>query len=165
VSKIAVTIDRRTFEVEFGPGPRCVDALAVAVDGEAVAIRLPDWDKPVDEMEWIIIGGRVYEVAFDRDLHWIKAFSGIHQLDVRDLQAAAPRPLSGDGRVKAPIPGQIARVLVEVGQAVEAGQPVLVLEAMKMENEIRAPRPGRVSAVHVAAGEAVVLHQLLAEVA
>ena len=55
-------------------------------------------------------------------------------------------------------------MLVQPGQAVSAGQPLLVLEAMKMENEIRAPRSGQVERVNVAVGQGVPLGMLLAEV-
>ena len=75
------------------------------------------------------------------------------------------RPAVADGRVKAPIPGLIARVLVAPGQAVETGQPLLVLEAMKMENELRAPRGGTVQAVKVKPGQTVTLGELMVEVA
>jgi acetyl-CoA/propionyl-CoA/long-chain acyl-CoA carboxylase, biotin carboxylase, biotin carboxyl carrier protein len=59
------------------------------------------------------------------------------------------------GEVAVPMQGTIVKVLVEVGQAVEAGQPVVVLEAMKMENQINAERAGTVKAVKVAAGDTV----------
>ena len=65
---------------------------------------------------------------------------------------------------KAPIPGLIARVLVAPGQTVEVGEPLLVLEAMKMENEIRAARAGVVQEIAVSEGETVVLGDLLVEV-
>jgi biotin carboxyl carrier protein len=74
------------------------------------------------------------------------------------------RPASTDARIKAPIPGVIVRLLVEVGQEVAADQPVLVLEAMKMENEIRAARAGTVASMHVQPGQSVKLHELLAEI-
>ena len=51
--------------------------------------------------------------------------------------------------------GTIVKVLVEVGSQVEAGQPVVVLEAMKMENQIQAERPGTVKEIKVAAGDTV----------
>ncbi len=57
--------------------------------------------------------------------------------------------------VKAYMPGRVVEVRVEVGAQVEAGQPLVVLEAMKMQNEIQAERGGTVSRVFVAAGEAV----------
>jgi acetyl/propionyl-CoA carboxylase alpha subunit len=164
MSKIAVTIDGQVYEVNLRLGSGSVSSLPVTVDGQTLGVLLPDAGRPVDEMEWLIVAGRPYEVAFDRDLRWIKAFNGIHRLELRDLDAAVPRPLSGGGRVKAPIPGLIVRVLVTPGQAVEAGQPLVVLEAMKMENEIRAPRAGQLSAVHVAPGVGVALGQLLVEI-
>ncbi len=58
-------------------------------------------------------------------------------------------------RVEAPMPGLVLKVLVEPGQAISKGDPLLVLEAMKMENDIKAPFDGIVSAVHVGTGEAV----------
>ena len=79
--------------------------------------------------------------------------------------AETTRPAVADGRVKAPIPGLIARVLVAPGQTVETGQPLLVLEAMKMENELRAPRGGTVQAVKVKPGQTVTLGELMVEVA
>jgi hypothetical protein len=58
-------------------------------------------------------------------------------------------------RIRSQMPGKIVRLLVREGAAVEKGQSLLVMEAMKMENEIRAPQAGRVSAVKVAEGQAV----------
>ncbi len=58
-------------------------------------------------------------------------------------------------RVKAQMPGKMIRVMVKPDQVVEKDQPLMVMEAMKMENEIRAPGPGRVSQVHVIEGQAV----------
>jgi biotin carboxyl carrier protein len=66
--------------------------------------------------------------------------------------------------IEAVMPGRVVRLLVEEGQEVEAGQGVLVLEAMKMENEVAAPRAGTVSTVKVAQGETVETGQLLAVV-
>lgn len=73
---------------------------------------------------------------------------------VRSLKAAAPRGEHA-GLVRAPMPGLVLRVEVEVGQPVVPGSGLVVLEAMKMENEIRAPGPGRVKAVLVKAGQTV----------
>ena len=57
--------------------------------------------------------------------------------------------------VVAPMPGRVVRVLVEAGDTVTATQPVVVVEAMKMENELRSPKAGRVKDVAVAAGASV----------
>lgn len=71
---------------------------------------------------------------------------------------AAPAAKSGPGAgtpVKAPLPGVVTKVLVEAGQAVKKGDTVLVLEAMKMENNITAEADGTVTGVCVAAGDSV----------
>ena len=62
---------------------------------------------------------------------------------------------SGDLVIKSPMPGRVVKVLVAKGAAVEVGQGLLVLEAMKMENEVKAKVAGTVAEVHVAAGAAV----------
>jgi acetyl/propionyl-CoA carboxylase alpha subunit len=68
----------------------------------------------------------------------------------------------GAQRLVAPMPGRVLRVLVAVGDAVSARQPLLVVEAMKMENELSCPRPGRVKEVAVVAGQSVEAGRLLA---
>lgn len=68
-----------------------------------------------------------------------------------------------DREIRAPMPGLVLRVLVEPGDAVEEGQGVVVLEAMKMENELKAPMAGTVAAVHAASGAAVGKNDLLIE--
>jgi acetyl-CoA/propionyl-CoA carboxylase biotin carboxyl carrier protein len=83
----------------------------------------------------------------------------------RSAGAAAARPrraagagasaAAGSGKVAVPMQGTIVKVLVEVGQSVEAGQPVCVLEAMKMENNINADKSGTVTEIKVAPGQSV----------
>ncbi|HEV7128158.1 MAG TPA: biotin/lipoyl-containing protein, partial [Ktedonobacterales bacterium] len=63
---------------------------------------------------------------------------------------------SGEATVTAPMPGLVANVLVAVGDTVERGQTVVVLEAMKMENDLVAPRAGVIHAILVARGQAVI---------
>jgi len=73
---------------------------------------------------------------------------------IRDLSAANAAP-SGPAPVLAPMPGLIVRVNVSPGDMVEAGQGVVVMEAMKMENELRATSSGKVKSVEVSPGTAV----------
>ena len=63
------------------------------------------------------------------------------------------------------MPGLVARILVNPGQAISPGQGLVVLEAMKMENELRATVPGTVRTIAVAAGQAVEKGQILVELA
>ena len=70
--------------------------------------------------------------------------------------AAAPAAGPGEGApVKAPLPGVVAKILVAMGQSVKKGETVLVLEAMKMENNITAECDGKVTGICVAAGDSV----------
>jgi biotin carboxyl carrier protein len=73
---------------------------------------------------------------------------------IRDLSAATAGP-TGPAPIIAPMPGLIVRVNVSVGDRVEAGQGLVVMEAMKMENELRAIAPGTVRSVEVSPGTAV----------
>jgi biotin carboxyl carrier protein len=73
---------------------------------------------------------------------------------IRDLSAASAAP-AGPAPILAPMPGMIVRVSVKAGDRVEAGQGVVVMEAMKMENELRATAAGVVRSVEVSAGMAV----------
>ena len=79
--------------------------------------------------------------------------------DERQLRLAGGRSnldaTSGELQIKAPIPGMVVRVLVRTGDSVLAGQSLVILEAMKMENELRAVREGVVGDVRVKAGERV----------
>lgn len=68
---------------------------------------------------------------------------------------------SGRRDVKAAMPGKVIKILVEPGQTVEAAAGLLILEAMKMQNEVRSPGPGTVAAIRVAVGDTVASGQVL----
>jgi biotin carboxyl carrier protein len=116
------------------------------------------------EIEWMILSERPYELTFDDQLRWVRDYSGLHRVEIQDQEARVTRPRSGDGRIKAPIPGLVTRILVQEGQEVQADQPVVVLEAMKMENEIRAPFDGVITTIAAEPGQSVVRGAVLAEV-
>jgi biotin carboxyl carrier protein len=78
---------------------------------------------------------------------------------------AAPPPRTGPASVESPMPGKVVKVLVAVGDEVKAGQGVVVVEAMKMENELKAAKDGKVSSITVQEGQAVEAGQTLATLA
>ncbi len=164
MSKLLVKIDGHAFQVELDGFSSNGDGFTAVIDGKPVTVIIPNGNQPAARMDWIIVDERPYELSFDTEMNWMKAFSGMHQLEVLDMEAVVPRPRSGDGRIKAPIPGLITRLLVAVGDKVEIGQPVLVLEAMKMENEIRAPCTGTIKSIHGQIGESVIRNEVLAEI-
>jgi len=81
---------------------------------------------------------------------------------IRSLTVGAARQ-RGPAILRAPMPGLVVRILVEAGQEVAAGAGLVVLEAMKMENELKAPAAGTVGAVRAQPGEAVEKGQVLVE--
>ncbi|HMD36978.1 MAG TPA: acetyl-CoA carboxylase biotin carboxyl carrier protein subunit, partial [Vicinamibacterales bacterium] len=76
-------------------------------------------------------------------------------------RGAATDTGSGPQRIAAPMPGKVVRVLVKAGDAVQARQPIVVVEAMKMENELRAERDGTVAELHAREGLLVEAGSLL----
>ncbi len=160
MSKYAVSIDGKNYELDFELPLQRGQEFMICVGDQHLRVRIP----ATSAMDWIIIDDHPYEVHFDTNGRWLQGKEDVHTVDVHDRDTARARPASADGRVKAPIPGMITRVLVTAGQSVELGQPILILEAMKMENEIRAPRAGVVGAVHVEVGRIVKRKELLAEI-
>jgi len=73
----------------------------------------------------------------------------------RRARAGAGDVAAGGGSVRSPMPGRVVKLLVDVGDAVRIGQGVVIVEAMKMENELRAEVDGVVEAIHVAADDRV----------
>jgi glutaconyl-CoA/methylmalonyl-CoA decarboxylase subunit gamma len=82
----------------------------------------------------------------------------------KPIVAAAPSSMNVSGNILvSPLPGTVTEVFVKAGEEVEAGQVILVIEAMKMKNSIRSVRDGIVAAVHVRAGQTVAHKQSLVE--
>ena len=108
----------------------------------------------------ITVNGVAYDVTVDE-----KGNGGTSAAPAAPVaKAAAPAatpvpaqkaPQAGNISVTAPMPGKVLAVKVKVGDSVTSGAPVLVLEAMKMENDIVAPKDGKVVAVNVKAGDSV----------
>jgi biotin carboxyl carrier protein len=116
-----------------------------------------------------IVEGRSFdfEVHQEDDQMLVVSRDGSTRLSLTDRArrvAARGKPRHHEGgraQLKAIMPGRVVNVLVAVGDEVEAGQGVLIIEAMKMENELKAPKAGKVVEVKVAAGQTVEKGDLL----
>jgi len=149
-----------------------LDGEGVHADGEDVAAQV----MPVDgtPVRMVTIGDEVHRVVVrpggTRGTYtlWLDGWRfEVEALDertqaIRDLSGVAAGP-SGPAPLKAPMPGLIVRVSVQVGDQVQAGQGIVVMEAMKMENELRATAAGRVKSVLAIPGTAVEKGALLVE--
>ncbi len=111
----------------------------------------------------IIEDGRVTEARVDGDTVSIAGVRyPIAMEDARKWNpAAASGRAQGRSAIKAPMPGKVVRVLVMVGDAVEAGQGLIVVEAMKMQNELKTQRAGKVTEVHAKENDTVEAGTLL----
>jgi len=138
----------------------------VEVDGTRYEI---DAHKLEGDFYSILSDGRSFEVSVERrrDGYYVRHGAGERMVTFSDRSRRAREQLQAGGgpeRVVSVMPGKVVRVLVAVGDAVESGQGLLVVEAMKMENEIAASRPGTVTRIAVEAGQAVENGALLAVV-
>jgi biotin carboxyl carrier protein len=166
--ELIITVDGRERAVVVD-GPGQDGRFEVSIDGavhqvDARALRPGTWS--------LLIGGASYVVDLDRRRTGIAASVGDSEamlvvedaLHKRLASAAGARPAVRGEAIRAPIAGKVVKVLVAAGDQVAAGAPVIVLEAMKMENELAAERGGTVSAIHKAAGQAVDTGDLLVEI-
>jgi biotin carboxyl carrier protein len=155
VVKIAATVGGRTCEVTVS---RDNGNLRVAVDGVE---RIVDARKLEADFYTILMEDRSYEVSVEArgTQYYVRHGAAERIVELSDPSRGAREALraasTGTENVVSVMPGRIARVLVAVGDDVEAGAGLVVVEAMKMENEITSPRAGRVAAVHVEAGRTV----------
>jgi biotin carboxyl carrier protein len=163
--KYLVDVDGERLEVELGGD-------GVTLGGTQVNAHLADVEgTPV---RLVTIGGAQHRVVAVRGTSrgryalWIDGWRfDVEALDertrtIRDLSAARATA-SGPAPVTAPMPGLIVRIHVAVGDKVDAGQGVVVMEAMKMENELRAGAAGTVKAIHAVPGKAVEKGTVLVE--
>ena len=164
MSKLAITVDNRTYKVEVDQTEPAGTQTIVTINGQEYCVEMPETDALPEHLEWMIVNGRPYEITFEHDLLWLAINGRLHSVAVRDLDAVGVQQGGGDGRVKAPIPGLIARILVQNGQTVKVGDSLVVLEAMKMENEIHADVAGRVETVRVRPNQSVLRGDVLVEI-
>jgi biotin carboxyl carrier protein len=119
----------------------------------------------------ILLGGKSYEVKQEITGTETNIVVGQERFSavVRDPRSLRSRRSGGAAeqgikKITAPMPGKIVRLLAKEGSSVQAGQSVIVIEAMKMQNELKAPKNGILKKINVSEGAAVEAGQALAEV-
>jgi biotin carboxyl carrier protein len=151
-------LDLRLSEVSSQAGSRLTYALD-GHDGRVDCVRI------AAGVYSILLGGRSYDVRVAAPTLAVNANCGRrivtvgarhYTVDIHDLRRRRPaKPSIASARpqeVIAPMPGRIVKLLVEKGQVVAQGHGLLVIEAMKMQNELRAPRAGTIAEIYVAEG-------------
>ena len=159
--KYLATIGGQSFAVDVRPGGQPGRWL-VAVDG-----REREADLETTARGWLhslLLDGRSYQVARGGDEIEVEghAFAVDIERDLGLARTAGAAAAAGPARVKAPIPGLVVAVNVAIGDEVQHGQALLIVEAMKMQMELKSPRSGRVAELAVSAGQEVAQGQVLA---
>jgi pyruvate carboxylase subunit B len=161
--KYIATVDGHSYRVDAG-------ADAILLDGLPVDIDLHSIDGGFHYS--LLVGAESHEVFVERceDICFVTLGGQRYRVQVEDERARrfgerkAAAEEEGEGDVVSPMPGVVVAVLVEAGQEVRTGEGLLILEAMKMENEIRATRTGVVGAVHVTPGQRVSQNDILVRI-
>ena len=149
------------------------NSAQLSIDGERVRYQRENRD-PVDGTYSlaavgdgacsVLFGGRSYSVALLGGDEF-SVNGRVFRVEIFDPRGRRARRAAGaaEGRqaVAAPMPGRVIRVLVEAGQTVEAGQGLIVVEAMKMQNEMKSPKAGRVLEVKASDGATVAAGDVL----
>lgn len=159
--RYVATVEGKPFVIEIEKEGIAVDGQAHAVDMRRIE-PLPLYSLLVDNLSYevfiepqadkytVVLEGRLYTVEVQEERAW---------------QLVASRPAQpvagGEIVVEAPLPGVIVEVCVTAGQAVRAGETLLILESMKMENRLHSPQDSIVKSVHVAAHDQVSQGQAL----
>jgi biotin carboxyl carrier protein len=145
-SRVIATIDGRRVEADalkISPG-----VYSILLDGRSLEVRV----ETLPDGLLLQTGGREYRVEIVDPRSWRRRHGG--KIDP-----------AGRQQVRAPMAGKIVRVLIAQGQKVESGQGLLVVEAMKMQNEIRSPKTGTVERLAAKEGETVNAGEVLAVIA
>ena len=129
-------------------------ALRIEADGLPCRVVLRGGQAQVDGGEWFALPAA--RIAPEEDGVWRVTHDGTpHRLALGDAYAPASAAATADRRLNAPIPGRVVAMQCAVGDAVTAGQVLVLLEAMKTEIRLTAPRDGKVAAVNCAPGDSV----------
>jgi len=163
--KYVVEVNGRRLDIEIRDGEAIVDGVKYSVSMQTVAgtpVRIVGVN---DAVHRVVLRERVargrYRMWLDGHRYDAEALDSRARA-IRDMQASVAKP-SGPAPLRAPMPGLIVQLRVKVGDTVTAGAGLVVMEAMKMENELRTVAAGKVRAVHVTVGSAVEKGALLVE--
>jgi len=163
--KLEVEIGGRRRKVEI---TRAGDRVECRIDGRLVEADVAETSAGNYSF---LLAGRSLEVRVDARGQNLRITSGHREFsasvhDPRKYRKGNDSVLAeGRQQVTAPMPGKVIRVLVKAGEAVAAGQGIVVVEAMKMQNEVKSPKAGKIEKLLVADGQAVNAGDALAVVA
>lgn len=159
--KLHIEIAGQTRAVEYSPGESTVTLDGEPLEVHARLLRPGVLSLIVDGRAWRVI---LEEGPEESAVHLAGERIAYRVEDPRSLKARRAHSGGADGpvHIKASMPGRVVRVLAQSGDAVESHQGVIVIEAMKMQNELKAPKSGRLAELRVSPGDTVSSGDVLA---
>ncbi len=152
-----VVVDGKTHQLELTQGEK---TWHCKIDGQDIEV---DAALTARDVLSLLVDGKAYEIkrecSLQGELHMVIG-SARYAVDVQDPRSLRTRRAiggaeAGPQRLKAPMPGKVVRINVQEKDEVKAGQSILVMEAMKMQNELKSPKDGRVQKILTAEGSVV----------
>lgn len=131
------------------------------IRGNDYSVKISSHEDNVISLE---VNGTPYDVELDQEVKTTKTPKLVRTTAVPKQDAQPLKVSSGLKKIEAPLPGNIFKVNVNEGDAVKKGQTMMILEAMKMENNILAEKDGVVKSIKVTEGQAVLQGDILAEI-
>jgi len=131
------------------------------VNGNKYSVEVKDFE---DSLATIVVNGTTYEVEVHQEVKKTKTPKLVRkEVERKPGEGAAPNKATGAGAIKAPLPGNVIKINVAVGDTVRKGDVLLIMEAMKMENNVLAEKDAVVKNIKVAVGAAVLQNDILIE--
>lgn len=160
------------YDLKIGSRHRAVQIIPTdsrsefSIDGRAVSADVLEVEQNVFS---VLLGGEAFEVRIHQGPQGVRIYvdgreHAVELIDPRQWRRGAGGAASAEGRqnIFAPMPGKVVRLLVQAGATVQPNQGLLVVEAMKMQNEIKSPKQGTVEKINVTEGRAVNVGDVLA---
>lgn len=159
--KYEIEIDGQLRQLELTEEGQQIQAV---IDGRAYQATVL---MPEANVYMLLMGNKVYELSVeqtgsDMQIKWADQRFTAQLVDHRKGNHKKEAKLTGTQKITAPMPGRVVQLLKQVGDSVAAGEGVVVVEAMKMQNALSSPKAGIVAAIKVTEGQVVVAGAVLA---
>ena len=159
--RLHIEMAGKTRSIDYSPGE-----TAILLDGDAIEAHVQLLRPGVLSL---VIGGRAWRIILEENSDESALYLTGERVpyridDPRSLRSRRARSGGANGpvNVKASMPGRVVRILAQLGESVDAHQGVVVIEAMKMQNELKSPKAGRVAELRVTPGDTVSSGDILA---
>jgi biotin carboxyl carrier protein len=130
------------------------------IRGNEYEVHINSFEENIAEVD---VNGSIYQVELEEQVKTTKTPKLVRSKPVVTKESK-PQPVSGLSKVEAPLPGTVFKLKVKEGDTVTKGQVLMIMEAMKMENNVLAEKDGVVSKLHVTEGASVLQGDVLAEI-